>query len=253
MITYGPLGRYGRFANQLFQIASTIGIATKNGYAYAFPAWKNHDHLERFGSSEDIDLQKYFVIPLPTTNIQLPDFPISWGWHPNLHVPDGVSLSGHMQSEKYFKHCLPLIQHYFTMTDEPPQNEDVAIHIRLGDYDNHFHPRLGLEYYAPAIARFPKGTPFKVFSDDPVAAYDMLKGLGYMYVSKDRTYIEDFKLMKSCSHFITGNSSYSLMAAILGTAPGKQIICPANWFGAAWGSGYREMSKDVYPENAIIL
>jgi hypothetical protein len=252
MIIYGPLGHYGRFANQLFQIASTIGIATKHGYAYAFPEWKNHDHKERFGSTEDIDLQKYFLNPLPTTDIQLPEFPISWGWHHNLEVLDNVSLSGHMQSEKYFNHCLPIIRHYFTMKEEAPRNMDCAVHVRLGDYDNKFHPRLGLEYYEKAIRQFPRDQPFKVFSDEPQAAYDMLKGLGYMYLSEGRSYIDDFRLMKACKHFITGNSSFSLMAAILGDQEGKRIICPSNWFGAAWGNP-QDMAKDIYPEIAMVI
>jgi hypothetical protein len=253
MITYGPLGRYGRFANQLFQIASTIGIATKNGYAYAFPRWVNHDHKERFGSIEDVELQKYFLHPLPGTDLQFRDFPIPWGWHPHLHVPDNVSLSGHMQSEKYFAHCLPLIRHYFHLRYEATRNEDCAIHVRLGDYDNHYHPRLGLEYYREAIRQFPKDQPFKVFSDEPKAAFEMLKGLGYMYLSEGRTYIDDFRLMKACKHFIIGNSSFSLMAAILGDQEGKKVVCPANWFGPSWGSGHKEMSKDVYPENSIVI
>lgn len=255
MLTCSSLGRYGRFGNQLFQIAGIIGLATKHGYAHGFPAWKNYDHAERFGSSEDIDLQKYFVNPLPTIDNAeaFPDQAIPWGWHQNLYIPDNVSLSGHFQSEKYFAHCMTLIRHYFTMKDEQPVNSDVAIHVRLGDYDDHYHPRLGLEYYSKAMAQFPKGTPFKVFSDDPVAAREMLRSKGLIYVSEGRDYIEDFKLMKACKHFITGNSSYSLMAAILGRHPDKKIVCPENWFGPAWGSGYREMSKDIYPENSIII
>lgn len=259
MLTFSQLGRYGRFANQLFQIASTIGLATKHGYSYAFPPWMNHDHKDRFGSTEDIDLQKYFVNPLPRTDIQLADFPISWGWHPGLSIPDNVSLSGHMQSEKYFRHCMPLIRYYFTMVDELPMQDVCAIHIRLGDYDDHFHPRLKDDYYKAAIQQMPKGTQFAFFSDDPNTAIEMIDRigdelqLGCVFTRKVDTYLEDFRFMKSCRHFITGNSSYSLMAAILGTAPDKKIVCPSNWFGPAWGSCYKELSKDVYPENAIII
>lgn len=250
MLTFAQLGRIGRFANQLFQIAGTIGLARKHGYAYGFPAWKNYDHAERFGSTEDIDLQKYFKNPLPQVDaIGYPDYPVSWGWHDDLHPPDNVSLSGHLQSEKYFSHCKDIIQHYFTMKEEAPDNDDVAIHVRLGDYDDKYHTRLGADYYINAMSLFPQDTPFKVFSDEPKAAAGLLNGHGFVYASEGRNYIEDFKLMKTCKHFITGNSSYSLMAAILGKHPDKKVVCPSNWFGPAW----MPETKDLYPQNAIIV
>lgn len=256
MLTFSQLGRYGRFANQMFQIAGTIGLAIKHGYSYGFPAWKNFDHAERFGSTEDIDLQKYFKNPIPQVDaIGYLDRPIPWGYHPGMHIPDNVSLSGHMQSEKYFSHCKDIIQHYFTMKDEVDMEDICAIHIRLGDYDNHYHPRLGVRYYSEAIDQFPKSQRFIVFSDDMEAAFEILKGLSpsIMFSGTESSYIKDFSVMKNCKYFIIGNSSYSLMAAILGRHPDKKIVCPSNWFGPAWGSGYKEMSKDIYPENAIVI
>ena len=40
MITYSRLGFNGRFGNQLFQFAGTIGIAEKNGLEVTFPTNK---------------------------------------------------------------------------------------------------------------------------------------------------------------------------------------------------------------------
>lgn len=253
MLAYNSLGHYGRFGNQLFQIAGTIGIARKYGYAYGFPEWKNHDHKDRFGSQEDIDLQKYFVNPLPQVDaVGYPDYPVSWGYHPDLHPPDNVSLSGHFQSEKYFAHCKDVIRHYFRMKYDWGDHDGCAIHVRLGDYDDKYHPRLTAEYYNRAMALFPEGTKFTVFSDDLDAACKMfdLRKVGYNH-SND--YIIDFAIMKKFKHFIIGNSSYSLMAAILGEHPDKKIICPSNWFGTAWGANYRELSRDIYPKNSIII
>ena len=39
MITYLNLGNYGRLGNQLWEIASTVGIATKNEHDFIFPNW----------------------------------------------------------------------------------------------------------------------------------------------------------------------------------------------------------------------
>lgn len=255
MLTFSQLGRYGRFANGLFQIAGTIGIARKYGYAYGFPRWMNYDHKDRFGSSEDIDLQKYFVNPLPVVGaIGYPDYPVSWGYHPTLHPPDGVSLSGHFQSEKYFAHCKDVIRHYFRMKGEMADVYDsCAIHVRLGDYDDKYHPRLTADFYKAAMAQFPQGQSFTIFSDNLSEAARIVGTASNILLSPGGDYIQDFGMMKRFKHFITGNSSYSLMAAILGEHPDKKIICPANWFGPAWGSGYREMAKDIYPENSIVI
>ena len=37
MITYSKIGHFGRLGNQMFQLASTYGIAKKKGYEVCFP------------------------------------------------------------------------------------------------------------------------------------------------------------------------------------------------------------------------
>jgi hypothetical protein len=253
IVTYQQLGRMGRLGNQMFQIASTIGIADRNGYDYAFPEWKNYDHLERFGTIEDIDIQKYFINPLPVYNGHvLQDQFVHWGYWPVRLTGNPISLSGHMQSEKYFLHCSNLIRHYFTMKDEYHDNDYCAIHVRLGDYDDNYHPRLKIDYYSRAMDSFPMGTKFTVFSDDIQAASKMFSGC-YLscnivgFVNQDT--ITDFKLMKSFKHFIIGNSTYSWWAAWLSNQPGKQVIAPSNWFGQIAGLS----SKDLYCNNWKVI
>jgi len=257
MLTNSSIGRYGRFANALFQIAAVIGIARKSCQPYGFPPFINWDHKERFGSTEDIELDKYFVNPLPRLAVDYPQLikrEYTWGYH-DIYLPAGNwDLAGHFQSEKYFKHCIDEVRHYFTMKDEFSPQDVCAVHVRLGDYDNKYHPRLTAEYYKLAMSLFPVGQKFVVFSDDPDCAFEITKDLrpnGYIFQSKEQDYINDFKLMKACKHFITGNSSYSLMAAILGEHPEKKIVCPSNWFGPAWSIPME--TKDLYPENSIVI
>lgn len=250
IVTYHQLGRYGRFANQLFQIAGTIGIARKNGFDFAFPEWKNYDHAERFGSQEDIDLQKYFENPLPVySGPQLPDRFVHWGYN-DVKLTSSCSLSGHMQSVKYFEHCLDELRWYFRMKDEYQQNDYCLIHARLGDYDGGYHPRLDWSYYGPAIEIMPKGTKFMLFSDDMKEAVRLFTSHRVEVHPFDSNYIESFKMMKSCRHFIIGNSSYSAMAAILGEASDKKVIAPAPWFGPK----YTDITgKDIYcPDWTVI-
>lgn len=252
IVTYNQLGRYGRFANQLYQIAGTIGIARKNGFDFAFPEWKNYDHVERFGSAEDIDLQKYFENPLPTYNgPQLPDKFVDWGYH-DIKLTSSCSLSGHLQSLKYFDHCLDEVKWYFRMKDEYPQNDYCAIHVRLGDYDDAYHPRMKMNYYAPAMEQMPSGTKFRVFSDDIEKAAEMFPSNGkpIEFVTGSDGYMDEFKAMKSCRHFIIGNSSYSAMAAILGEANDKKVIAPAPWFGPKYTN---ITGRDIYCDGWTVI
>jgi hypothetical protein len=251
----------GRFANGAYQIAGTIGIATKSGQPYGFPKWINHDAKERFGSTEDIEVYNWFVNPLPEIieGVHYEDIPYFWGYR-NLDLPTGNwNLNSHFQSPKYFEHCMPLIRETFRMKDEPKPNDWIAIHYRAGDYqegpDCH-HPRCSIEYYNEARKQFPDTNQFLLFSDDVRGAVELFNSNGWKFDSsqvQDTNYLQDFAVMKSCKSFITANSSFSAFAALLGEHPEKKIVMPSRWFGSAWGDGYKEMPKDIYPENAIVV
>ena len=232
------IGNYGRFANMLWQACGIIGIARKNGLQPAFRPLMNNDHKERFGSNEDIDIGKYFVNPLPPIpdRVRWIDRPVDWGYHDVRLSPGNWNLSGHFQSFRYFAHCFDEVKWYMRMKDEYPPKDCVALHVRRGDYDDRYHPRIGIEYYAKAIESFPADSKFILFSDDVEGSMEMLSAYKDRIVLTDygMNYIESFKLMKSCRHFIIGNSSYSAMAAILGEAKDKRVICPDPWFGPAY-------------------
>lgn len=257
--TFTHLGKFGRFANGCFQIAATIGIARRNGFDFQFPYWKNYNGTD-FEPELDIDCQKEFVNPLPLQTI--PDPPrhgVAFGWHPDrIKLSHSVDLYGHFQSDKYFLHSIDEVRWYMTMKDEPPLNDYVAVHVRLGDYGdqpspqhpdgNPFHPRMNLSYYEPAMALFP-GRKFLVFSDGIEECKKMF-GDSVEY-SEGRSYFEDFKLMKRCQSFIVANSSFSVFAAILANQPEKEVVCPAPWFGAAYKGTLPE--EDIYPEGSRVL
>jgi hypothetical protein len=233
IVTFANLGLMGRFCNGAYQVAGTIGVARRNNADFAFPPWINHDHRDRFGSSEGVNVYEHFANPLPLySGPPLPERWVDWGFH-DVDLTESVSLKGHFQSEKYFSHALDEIRWYLRMKDEPPQNDCVAIHWRAGDYTDGdgYHPRLTMGYYRSAMAEFP-GAKFLVFSDDIVGAKQMF-GSGVEY-SEGRDYLEDFKLLKRCRHYIVANSSYSAMAAVLSDAPDKRVVVPRPWFGKAY-------------------
>lgn len=238
IVTFNALGRIGRLCNQMFQIAGTIGIARRNGFDFAFPEWRNYDHRDRFGSSEDIDVQKYFVNPLPVYNgLLLPDRFVDWGYH-DITLTQSVSLSGHMQSLKYFEHALDEVRWYFRMRDEYLPNNYTAIHVRRGDYDDAYHPRIPKLYYREAMRRL--DGPYLVFSDDIAACREMF---GSEVEYAEGGYLGDFKRLKSCTNFIISNSSYPTMAAILADAPNKRVVAPDPWFGPKYT---QITARDIY-------
>jgi hypothetical protein len=252
MLTFNNLGRLGRLGNGLFQVASTIGLAQKHGYAYGFPTWRNYDHVERFGFQEDIDVHKYFLNPLPgrPEGVHFEHKTVDWGYQ-DLHLPDrNFSLDGHMQSEKYFAHCAELVRHYFTLDDTlfPAHCRDLAdeqntcgIHIRRGDYDNDYHPFCTAQYYHEAMAMFPEATKWMVFSDAPARAREIV-GPHAEYV-EGQHYMNDFYMMTRCKNFIICNSTFSWWGAWLIRHPGKVVISPSadNWFGQVAGINGRDI------------
>mgnify|MGYP003289339130 CR=1 FL=1 len=245
IVTFASLGRYGRWANQSYQIASTIGIARRNGFDYAFPEWRNEDH-RRLGYEGDIEVEKYFENPLPRyVGPPLPDHFVHWGYR-DVRLTESVSLSGHMQSESYFEHAIDEVRWQLRMKDEPPRNDYCGIHVRRGDYDDQYHPRVPKFYYYEAMKHVTG--PYLVFSDDITACREMF-GSDAEY-SEGRDYLGDFKLLKSCSRFIIGNSSYGAIAAVLSDAPGKQVVAPRPWFGAAY-TGIT--GEDIYSEGWRVI
>lgn len=247
-------GGLGRFGNNMFTIAGVIGTAIKSGQPYGFPEWIVKDNA-MFGQEQD-NINQHLAEPLPPMmNVQYQSYGYFWGYQ-DIVLPTGNwTIDAHMQSEKFFKHCMPTIRRTFTFKDEPPQNDYVAIHYRAGDYtegSNGHHPRCTKEYYEEAMKLFPVGTLFNLFSDNIDEWYNMMGDLARLTMSSPGShYIDDFKLMKRCKHFITANSSFSLMAAMLGEHPDKKMVCPRQWFGKSMPADFG--TEDIYPDGATIL
>jgi hypothetical protein len=251
-------GGLGRFGNQLFTIAGTIGTAIKNGHDYGFPKWINKDN-GLFGDTVE-EMEQYFVNPLPTIpdSIRWEEIGYRWNYEPIELGKGNYNLHRHFQSPKYFDTAMDEVRHYFRMKDEPEQNDYVAIHYRAGDYDlddNGWHPRCSKEYYQEAVKQFHKGTTFLLFSDDYKEAsyvFDNIHDEISIYASLAESYLDDFKLMKRCKSFIIANSSFSAMAALLGEHPDKKVIAPSKWFGKAADPVQWE-TKDIYHEDWVVI
>lgn len=266
--TFTRLGREGRFCNGTFQIAGTIGIARKNGLTPQFPLWRNYNGLD-FEPDLDIDCYKRFTNPLPPLQITdgLTYVPIPWdhrGGYFDISVSGNVDIHGHLQSEKYFSHCIDEVRWYMEMIGEKPTEDACCLHYRAGDYGpqaspqhpngNEYHPRMALDYYRPAMAQFGSQQKFVVFSDDIEGAKQMLGTAPNIEYAEGGTYFDDFRRMKKCAHFIIANSSFSAFAAMLGDASDKRVVAPFPWFGGPYRDPRNGLNpKDIYSSGWTVI
>jgi|688.fasta_scaffold272894_2 hypothetical protein len=276
MITYSNIGHFGRLGNQLFQFASTYGIAKKNNYDVAFPIDNTNDvKIENFKDGVNrecvFDVPKAFILNKNIltskkeilNNIEFeidePHFHFSEGY---FNIPDNCDLRGYLQSDKYFKHVEhelrelltfhPHIQDAANSLFPKVDGQTVSIHIRRGDYVNlqQFHPPCAVEYYinASSIIAY-QDTFFIIFSDDVPYCKELFGNQdNILYINNEDPYI-DLCLMSMCNHNIIANSSFSWWAAWLNKNKDKRVIAPKQWFGPA----YNHDTKDLYCENWFII
>ena len=263
MIGFNMLGQLGRLGNQMFQVASLRGIASKNNFNYAIPPSKN--------KNEWTDHQMFMPFTLEGVNplnIQFIDFDrpqveeASFSFDEKLFndCPDWVSLVGFFQSEKYFKHIEDTVHSMFAFRPEilePCQSmingveKPVSLHIRRGDYLTNYknHHNLGLDYYAKALEHF-KDNQIVIFSDDPAwcKQQELFKDDDRFLVSEENNQYMDMCLMSLCVGHIIANSSFSWWGAWLSKS--KDVIAPSKWFGP---DKQHLETKDLYCEDWTII
>lgn len=267
MITFLELEKLGRLGNQLWQIASTIGIAKYNSAEYAFPEWS---------------YQKYFENPLPVLPYKMGAEKFETQLEKHHHFCEypldpmfNYSLHGFFQSDKYFDKHRELVLNYFKFKNEITDKvyrrisdatkgdielNVVAIHVRRKDYvtQKQNFEYLGIEYYGKAISHFREKYNSKVLfivcSDDTnsiSADFGAWFHSSDFYYSKDFNEVEDLCLLSMCDDIICANSSFSSWAAILGDNPNKQIIQPKKWFGTHLAKTHK--TNDMYFEKSILI
>jgi hypothetical protein len=207
-MTYRLLGRQGRLGNQLWQIASTIGIAASQGVRAGFPYWRYAD---------------YFSVPAT--------------YFPDLASVEGDDLGPrYLQSVANFASVEPLIRSIFAPSAGTRARlahrhhrllslpHKTAVHVRRGDYADHpeLYVQLDEDYYHRAMER--ADPPYLIFSDDPAWCRPRFPD-DCLIVEHNRDY-EDLFLMASCDTVITANSSFSWWGAWLST--GRRIY-PRRW------------------------
>jgi hypothetical protein len=209
MVSYINLGTrgHGNLGNQLFQIASCIGIAKHFGTEAAFPVW---------------EYEKYFENPLPKLGkVGKPVKEQHFHFDFNQFSND-CDITGWLQSEKYFEDCKEEIKKQFKFSQSlyervgmmnrfAPVNS-IAISIRRGDYvNNPNYALLPINYYIGALLKeFPDYHNYNIiiFSDDMEYCKLHFQCLPNVYYAEGNA-IEQLCLMSLCDHFIIANSTFS--------------------------------------------
>jgi len=261
MITFSNIGNMGRLANQMFQFASTVGIARRNGHDVKFP-------IENFktdtpDSYSGCKLLECFDIPgdylvdsgVLSKNIKYiyeeKDFRYN---EETENIPDFTALNGYFQSDKYFRDYRKDILNIFSFRDEIKKiandvldvnGECISIHVRRGDYlqSQDYHPTQDVSYYLDAIKHFPSDINFLVFSDDIEWCKENFTEKSFIFIDSKNPYV-DLYLMTKCSGHIISNSSFSWWGAWLSESDNKKIISPKKWFGPA----INKNPDDIYCE-----
>lgn len=210
MITYRNLGRNGRLGNQLWQIASTTGIARGQGERSAFPFWRYQPY---FSVPGDLFVDERHLVGSSDLGL---------GYFQNLCHLQGVRD----EIKDWFKPnpevWEPLARRFSALLDLPHRT---ALHVRRGDYTDHsdLFVNLDVGYYRRAMA-LTQG-PYLVFSDDLDWCRRHLPG-ECIFMDRNRDY-EDLFLMTTCHEHIIANSSFSWWGAWL--ANSRRTVCPAYW------------------------
>lgn len=252
----------GRLGNQMFQMASTIGIARKLGYAPAFPI--ENFHSESPYSHTGCDLLECFDIPTSML-LNRNQLDIKFVYHENeftydprtLEIPDSTDINGYLQTEKYFTEIQDEIRSIFTFKKHIQEEANsvikktdnaVSIHIRRGDYvaSPDHHPTQNSDYYKKAISEFDDNSIFYIFSDDIAWCKGVFVGNNFRFIESGSPYV-DMCIMTKLNNHIIANSSFSWWGAWLSAS--KLTIAPSKWFGPAIDKNHR----DVYCKNWKIL
>lgn len=231
MITFSRIGKKGNLGNQMFQIASTIGIALKNNQEFSFPDWEYSKYF--IGKFPEIQKNEIFK-NVKEKSYKYKEFKLEMG---------NYDIDGWLQSEKYFDKLFAkeifLFEEQFV--DSLLNNhkflfnkKTILISIRRGDFINHpYYFQLSFKFYFLALIKnFPDWEERNlIFSSDDISYckyhFSFLKNAFFL---EKLTAIEQLALGSQCDDFVISNSTFSWWLAWLGEKENTKIIRPIKNF-----------------------
>ena len=258
----------GGIGNVMFKLAAAISLALDNDIEYIF----SNEFLrpaDRIVTKGFDDYRVYYdniLRNIPFINNLPTEYSVynQIGFHYQdipYQINTNLLLTGHYQSDKFFKNNKQYICDLFRPTSEIKQliksnwldtTNLVSIHVRRGDYLQYpkHHPQQTIDYYKSAAEIIGLDREYIIFSDDIHGCTEIFNFLPNKQFFTTRIDWIDLYMMSLCSDNIICNSSFSWWAAYLNDSITKQVIAPAKWFGPAY-SDYKTL--DLIPNDWTIL
>ena len=250
MITFSRLGQKGNLGNQLFQIASTIGIAKKAGQQHCFPDWDYEDYFE-FNFSKMQSTSTWNLMQETKFNY--------YEWS----AENGdIDLNGWLQSERYFSNVKIKNVFKFKFDFENKLLEKykilftrktILISVRRGDFvNNPNYFQLSYKYYLTALLHhFGNLESYNIiFASDSLSYckkhFSFLPNVFFLDNLKP---IEQLCLGSKCDNYIISNSTFSWWIAWLGQGFQTKIIRPVAIFRGEYSKKYDE--SDYFPSTWV--
>ncbi|MGL5113126.1 MAG: alpha-1,2-fucosyltransferase, partial [Flavobacterium sp.] len=246
MIIFSKLEKKGHLGNQLFQIASTIGIAKSNNHTFGFPKW----------SYESFFKNKLLEINIENIQIYQEE---TFHFTPKRLDNNNYDLDGWFQSEKYFD--IDVTKYFFQFEQfflndlqlkfkSVFEKKTILISIRRGDFVDHpDYFQLPINYYINALVdNFPEWRErnLVILSDDVDYCKFHFSFLENVFFADDLTAIQQLGLASLCDDFIISNSTFSWWCAWLGEKPTSLVVRPLHYFTKA--KNEKDNDKDYFPE-----
>jgi hypothetical protein len=246
MITFSTLGKKGNLGNQMFQIASTSGIAIKNNQEFFFPKWPYSVYFQK--EFPKINKHESFQI-VKEKSFKYNELKLEYG---------NYDLEGWFQSEKYFnqknnKELFTFEEKYInSLLNEHKllfNKKTILISIRRGDFINHpYYFQLTFKFYLLALLENFSDWEERnlIFTSDDILYckyhFSFLKNAFFL---DELSAIEQLALGSQCDDFVISNSTFSWWIAWLGEKENSKIIRPLKNFRGEFAT--KNDDSDYFP------
>lgn len=236
----------GGLCNQIFQIVVGYALSLKYNKTLVIKSLQKSPHSDI--NYFDNIFRKINNKLEPSDNNYLYNEPenecLLFGDIPNF---ENIELYGYFQNENYFmeyrKEILELIkiednQNIYLREQYTDLSNSYFIHIRRGDYVNHFLHYIDLDNYYQKSIEYIKSISdnptFYIFSNDIeyCKTISWLTNENTKFIDLDE--VNSLYLMSMCKGGIGINSSYSWWGGYLNTNIDKLVIYPDKWFNSDW-------------------
>lgn len=260
MITFSRFGKMGNLGNQMFQLASMIGMAKKYGQELRMPNWMHKRSFNGLPYIISETVKGFNVVHEGPEHYHYT--PEHW----DRLATGNWDVSGWLQTEKHWEHAIDevktmftwdknFLQHCVTGSKITDLENSIAISVRRGDYvGNPNYDLLPVSYYMQALMKeFPDylDRQILIFSDDIPYCKIHFEGLPKVVFVEHPAMVQ-LCLMSQCGGFVIANSTFSWWGAYLAELrdPSVKIVRPNYLFAGPLLE--RSDSRDHWPERWVV-